>query len=418
MADKTDKNKVLVLMDSYYPDPRATTFVMQQIIESFPKSVEVYVFTLNLLNRIDKSEKISVHNGVKIEYAEKIVYPVGIKRYFYRLRAKVLDFFYKKMYGIPYKFSELFLYSKQVASFMKANGIKKMISVASPNDVHICADMVVSRNSGVDWYPVSFDPHAYDERYPSDWRKKLIKEELILYKRAKRIFFLAQSEKDYIDSLLNEKITYIELPIIYRENIFDHNNASEKKRAAANEKLKIMYIGSLYKNIRNPDHAFDLFSKIENVDFKLYVVGGFSGWNEELETYLDKSKQRAGDRIEFTGRLSREEVEKYFSEADVFVNIGNTTHNQCPSKVLELIATGKPIVHFKKIDDCTSLRYLDKYPNVCVLDERDQEDKNLSLLTAFLSENIGKRVDVDTLKKLYRENEISYISDIISAHLN
>ena len=50
------------------------------------------------------------------------------------------------------------------------------------------------------------------------------------------------------------------------------------------------------------------------------------------------------------------------AKSDVLINIGNSVPVHMPSKTLEYINTGKPIVNFYKFKDCPTLYYTNRYP--------------------------------------------------------
>jgi hypothetical protein len=47
-------------------------------------------------------------------------------------------------------------------------------------------------------------------------------------------------------------------------------------------------------------------------------------------------------------------------DADILLHIGNNTPTQIPGKLLEYMATGKPMLHVYYIDDDGCLPYLEK----------------------------------------------------------
>ena len=409
-----NKKSLLVLMDSYYPDSRATSYIMRRILESLRNRYKIYIYCLELLNRENENNRPKEHNGIKIEYANFVNTKSLLKRICIKVKSTIVERKYKRKFGTFYNYYKLSVYMKQIKKFIKANKINKVISVASPADIHICAAMLISSCKEITWFPVSFDPHAYDYRYSKSMRVKFEKEEKIVYKKAKRIFFLRQFEKDYGSSDFKEKISYFDLPLFLNNNnnvVQVVNDRSESKM------LKIVYTGSMYKNIRNPEYAFETLSSLKDIDFRLYVIGGFSGWNNELNGYLEKWKIQFGNKIVFIDRMSREEIARFFVQGDFFINIGNTTHNQCPSKVFDYIAYGKPIIHFKKIENCSSMHYLKSYPLVCIVDENEDMSKSASRIRDFIKKMQGQRVELSTLKNLYKECNVKHIANLFSQYI-
>ena len=59
------------------------------------------------------------------------------------------------------------------------------------------------------------------------------------------------------------------------------------------------------------------------------------------------------------------------ADADVLINIGNSVPVHMPSKTLEYINTGKPMVNFYKFADCPTLYYTKRYPLCLNLYEKE-----------------------------------------------
>lgn len=405
---------MVVVMDSYYPTSRATTYIMEQILDRFSKHFEIYVFVLDLLKIDDNGKKPDEHNGIHIRYADSDVYYKSPRSLPVKLKSKLLMAFYRAKYGVKYQYDLLYLYAKQIKKLAKEINATKIISVASPTDIHICTDMSLTGMHSIEWFAFSFDPHAYNANYSEDFRKKLKREEIKLYKKAERIFMLRQSESDYRESCLSDRIIFFDIPMFK-----DHypTDKTRIKKPEENNAVKIVYVGTLYRSIRNPDYMFNLFSKLSDLNFVLYIIGWFSGWGEKLNSYEQELSDTFGNKICIIDRVSRDEVKDYLYDADFLINLGNTTENQCPSKVMDYILTGKPIIHFRKTENCSSMLYFEKYNNLCVIDEKDGESHNLMKIRHFLSANRGTAIDREEILDLYAQNDIEYISSKLLSFL-
>lgn len=401
------KQRIAVVMDSYFPNSRATTYIMQNILENLRDRFEIFVFVLSILHK-KPADLTEEHNGIHIIYVDPYVNKKTPRGFWLKLKSKVITPIYKAKYKVPYYYDTLYLRAKQLERLFEKMNITEIISVASPTDVHICTEMVLNRHKDYRWYAFSYDPHSHNSDYSAEFQKRLEYEELKLYKRAKSVFMLRQSETDYKTSPLYNKITFFDIPIIEK-------NISANKSGTDANRIKIMYVGNLYYSIRNPEYMFDLFGKTDLPDYTLYVIGTFSGWCEsDLDTFKKKLNATFGDKLIIIDRLNRDEINDYLSDADFFVNLGNLTENQCPSKVIDYISTGKPIIHFQKIKNCSSLLYLRKYPNACILSESEPLETNVLKLKQFITSNYGKTVSSELLKDLYKENDIKYISNLLA----
>ena len=95
------------------------------------------------------------------------------------------------------------------------------------------------------------------------------------------------------------------------------------------------------------------------------------------------------------------------------VNIGNTITNQLPSKLLDYISLRKPILNIYKIDECPTLEILKDYPLSLSVSENENVETASCKIEEFILSNIGKTVDVETVKKYYRDYFPSSVAEYI-----
>ena len=88
---------------------------------------------------------------------------------------------------------------------------------------------------------------------------------------------------------------------------------------------------------------------------------------------------------------------------DILVNIGNISTLQAPSKTLELLSTGKPIINFYFTED-TQFEMIEKYP--LGLNVKNQEEGAVEKVSGFCSKNKGKILPFDEVEKLYPDYKL------------
>ena len=87
-------------------------------------------------------------------------------------------------------------------------------------------------------------------------------------------------------------------------------------------------------------------------------------------------------------------------EYDILLNVGNACTNQMPSKMLELLSTGRPILNFYYNKD-SQYEMIEKYPlglNVGI-DDANVVEK----VGDFCNKMKGKQISYDEVKSLYPE---------------
>jgi len=130
---------------------------------------------------------------------------------------------------------------------------------------------------------------------------------------------------------------------------------------AGDGRLRLLYVGTLYRRIRRPDFLLALFGGLEGTPLwpraELHFVGDVS----ECLPRLTARPERVGTKLFLHGPQPRAAVFAAMREADVLVNIGNDTAYQLPSKVVEYAATGKPVVNIARRDDDSSAAFFAHY---------------------------------------------------------
>jgi glycosyltransferase involved in cell wall biosynthesis len=133
-------------------------------------------------------------------------------------------------------------------------------------------------------------------------------------------------------------------------------------------KLRLVYVGTLYQRLREPGFLLRLFEALRarNASYELHFFGDVHAFSPLLE---DASRRLDG-AVRVHGVVPRETVARAVDDADILVNIGNTTRDQLPSKVVEYAASGKPILNIARHAEDSSVSFLAAYPDKLNLHDR------------------------------------------------
>lgn len=116
-----------------------------------------------------------------------------------------------------------------------------------------------------------------------------------------------------------------------------------------NEARKFVYVGGFHKGIREPYKMLEFFDMIHGSGvgcIELHIYGPLNSIAIDFSKY---------NNIYYHGVVGRHEAVEVMKEADFLVNVENENCPMTPSKLVEYIATGNPIVNFLSADGCSDL---------------------------------------------------------------
>ena len=166
-------------------------------------------------------------------------------------------------------------------------------------------------------------------------------------------------------------------------------------------KVRLVFVGTLYKNIRNPGFMLRLFAHLLKTSLadrlELHIIGNVNDCGDCFEPY----EQLLGTSIFLHGTLEHSAAVRAMEEADVLVNIGNDNAYQLPSKVVEYAATGKPILNLAGLEQDGSAAFFETYPaSLCLVDGPGISDSDQVAGLRQFVEHLPERVDSSTLDRL------------------
>lgn len=286
-------------------------------------------------------------------------------------------------------------YKKKLKELEFAINPEAIISVGGLPCAHWAAMNYKIAHPDVKWLTYTLDPvtindDAYENiLFKGNRRKRYHQMEKSFWETAGWNLFTEELYPLMKEEFGDKKNNYICFPYVLTKP-FIERCATKQKR----EKILAVYAGALYLNIRNPRMMLEVMSKVENVKTELYTSGECDGLISEYE----------GGNIERKGMLPREQyLHLINNEADVLINIGNSTNLMAPSKFFELLSTGLPLINFYTAKN-TNYKMTERYPlglniggDVANPSERVQQ---------FCESMKGKRLSFEEVESLFPENNL------------
>ena len=137
----------------------------------------------------------------------------------------------------------------------------------------------------------------------------------------------------------------------------------------------VVCTGSKNETVRNSAFTLALCRRMEHLPIHFHFVG--HGWTEDGVCHQE------GNCFFYPPHSPTCAVNLQL-DGDFLLNIGNNVPNQLPSKILEYISTGKPIIHIAKREDCPATALLTDY-DALIIPEEQGLDKAINALNAFLT---------------------------------
>lgn len=174
---------------------------------------------------------------------------------------------------------------------------------------------------------------------------------------------------------------------------------------------KMLYTGTIHGLARRCEPFFwclnKLFAEKGNLNLEVHFFGDVSKIGADLAGIGPLIHKN----VFFHGIVSRERVRAEIAASDVLANIGNLSSYQMPSKILEYVAFGKPIINFTCNPRDLVASFLDDYPAFlnCFCENEDTAGSCVKKLLDFLQTE--HRVPASYIDQKLRSFRLSSIAD-------
>ena len=191
-------------------------------------------------------------------------------------------------------------------------------------------------------------------------------------------------EKHLSDAVYFHRIRFVDLPLFTPA-------LDVVEQVQHDERIRLLYVGSIPQHIRDPEYFLRLFHQIEIPNLELIIVG-----TSTCPALLQRAAEQ-DERIHILPPVSHSEAMSMMRSADIFLNLGNNNPRMTPSKIFEYMSFGKPIISTAPIADEPSLRYLERYPCSLVINQLQAVSEHVIKVQNFILENKCSKIDTSTL---------------------
>lgn len=313
------------------------------------------------------------------------------KNYLYKLLKKIYRFFYK-FFAWP-DYTMFWLYSIWINRKKIDIDYDLIISVSLPFSSHVAA-YIINRDKNKKWImdigdPFSLKNNAFENnRYL--YKSLNYYFENKFYEKAHQVVFTHQESA-------NEHKKFFNIPenkVIIGNPISSFSQSLFQKSISYNyetKPIKVGYFGVLTKGVRSPNEVLKFFHK---TDFELHWYTNPDSIEMIKQNKIDQKYNKFFDMV-----TRNEALEKMVDSLHCLLSIGNLNPAQLPSKVIEYISTGKPVLHFVEIQDDPVLKIADQFNNLILINKNSNiADVEKQLSNIFTNVN---KFDVEKFNENY-----------------
>lgn len=394
--------KILVILGNYFPTPSSVATCMQPLLKEMAKKYKVDILTNKVKAEIPDyktDENISIFTVPDVRVMNTILLNELRKiksDKFLIFITRIFAFILKGLYYLRYC---IFATEKGTGGWSIKHSVDLceqlylknhydvVISVSLPFISHnIAAQFVQRTGHKVKWIVFEFDPYYYNEELNCCNKKNIYKQEYNVFEKSDLIILTPELYNFYL------KTDYLQfkekMKLLHFSNIQQINYINNDKILLSNNKINCYFAGRIYKKIRDPDYCIKIFSQItSNIHLTM------------LTNYINEQKNN-NDNITVYSFQSKDTAIELMMKANILVNIGNTVELQVPAKIFEYISSGKPIIHFSKMENDPALLYLTQYPLCLVINEKDDIDYSVKKVEEFCFKNCDMQLDFELVKKI------------------
>ncbi len=335
----------------------------------------------------------------------------GIKSMLGRTIQKAYNLTWKKTYWPDFACLWFFKAFKTAQSLLKQNDFDCLISVSHPFTGHVVGRYLQKKYKVPYWLVDIGDPFCFVETTPLNnaklYRKLNTQFERSVFNEANGISVTtAGTAKIYTDLFPESGSKIHVIPPVYTLKGPLKSGALSIKTGPS--PIILLFIGTLYKSIRSPQFLLEIFDALRIKSSEDRVELHFIGPVNDCLDVFAPYEHHIGKSVFLHGEVARESVASVLDQADVLINIGNLTSYQLPSKLVEYVSLGKPVLNLYKVPDDASLLFLKGYPAVLnIMESLDRIEAADALKTFIQSCGEMNKEDFTPWKEPYTIEKIT-----------
>lgn len=409
-----NKKNIVVLSTMYYPDMGAPSACIDKYVQALKDKYNFYIITKTYKTDIIADERYNVRyiSGIMHRIILKCNKNLSVSRWVWLNKAILYMINIYKLFATQFLYPtagswEIKEYYKELKKLSEEIEISAAIAVSNTFFPQFAVSKLKDTHQNFRYISFIYDPFSENYVYyqyklfQKWWKQKNKKNEELIYQTADAILF---SEEMYHFAVNTFRFNLDKAHCIpFTLNVIGKKMPLVEKTSF----VKLIYAGAFYEEIRNPEFMLSVMSQLPDSRLDLFVDRG------ECENIISKYISNAITRNYFVDRNRYEEM--ISNEYDILVNIGNVSTLQAPSKLLELLSTGRPILNFYFVKDNQYLM-IERYP--LGLNIGNNEKNAVEKIVEFCHKMKGRILSFEEVASLYPENSIDTQVKLLETLIN
>lgn len=322
--------KVLIVSRSFYPSNSPRALRATELAKEFKR--QGHSVPVLCKKETDKEDELAKEYGFTIKDLGQLRWKAV------KLKGKgaslMIRRFFKRFSALLLEYPDIELMFKVSKALKKESGFDLVISIAVPHTIHWGVARVWKKGAepGEVWVADCGDPYMGAE---NDSFKKPFYFKFIENWSFRKCDYISVPTPGAIDAYSHE--FHDKIKVIPQGFKFEDYDVSHEK--PKNEIPKFAYAGSLIPGRRDPREMLDYLVRLKK-DFKFYI---YTNHKSLVTAYAEKSN----GRIIISEYIPRKELLYRLSRMDFLVNLENIGKRQKPSKVIDYLISGRPILSVK-----------------------------------------------------------------------
>lgn len=305
---------------------------------------------------------------------------------------------------------------RKAIGLLSAAPFDLMISVSLPFTSHLVGLACKRRFPALRWVADTGDPFSLQDLYKLNnffiYKKLNFNTERKILEMSDRLTVTTEATRQLYGRHFPGSLAKVQVIPPLRSRAGDEKT-NERLLDLNDHYIHIGYFGSFFRDVRTPDALLDLLQTLRRAHPELRVMLHFAG--EVFEEFLPAFRNcaAADELFRLYGLLPREAAVQLMRRMDFLINVGNQTDYQLPSKSVDYLLSGLPVINLCYVAADPFAQFFAHYPlmiNVLVKENRVGEEER-EKLCAFVSAQRGRRV----APELIRQFEALYAVEAIAA---